>query len=235
MFFESFYPKRYERSAYRIDYEKLYEEGYRGIIFDIDNTLVAHGADATPEAIELFSRLKAIGFDICLLSNNKKPRVERFIKDINIKYIFHAQKPYSKNYLAAALMMRCGTEQTICIGDQLFTDIYGANNCGMYSILVKSVSKINPVQVKIKKVLEKPIILMYFNKIRKERREARKAKKLMLREQKSESRKTLKSAKKLLKAGKKVVKAQIKADKKIFRDKNKINKILLRKKLLIIE
>ena len=70
--FETFYPGNYVDSAYEIPYEKLYERGYRGIIFDVDNTLVPHGAPADKRAIELFERLRAIGFSTCILSNNKE-------------------------------------------------------------------------------------------------------------------------------------------------------------------
>ena len=70
-----FYPDYEADSAYGIDYKTLYRKGYRGIIFDIDNTLVPHGAPATPQAIEFFGRLRELGFQTLLLSNNKEPRV----------------------------------------------------------------------------------------------------------------------------------------------------------------
>ena len=76
--FERFYPDKYVESAYVIDYEGMYKEGYRGIIFDIDNTLVPHGAPADKRSIALFKRLKAIGYECLLLSNNKEPRVKMF-------------------------------------------------------------------------------------------------------------------------------------------------------------
>ena len=60
--FDMFFPDRYVASTYVIDFEKLYEEGVRGIIFDIDNTLVPHGAPADQRAIELFERLKKSAF-----------------------------------------------------------------------------------------------------------------------------------------------------------------------------
>ena len=75
---ERFYPGSMETSTYQIDFEALYREGYRGLIFDIDNTLVPHGAPADDRAIALFDRLKSIGFSGCLLSNNPLPRVESF-------------------------------------------------------------------------------------------------------------------------------------------------------------
>ena len=65
--FEKFYPDAWMPSTYDIDFEGLYQRGYRGLIFDIDNTLVPHGAPADDRAIALFARLKRIGFSCCLL------------------------------------------------------------------------------------------------------------------------------------------------------------------------
>lgn len=76
--FDQFFPDEYMESTYSIPFEKLYQEGYRGVIFDIDNTLVPHGAPADERAKQLFRRLKEIGFESCLLSNNQKKRVEMF-------------------------------------------------------------------------------------------------------------------------------------------------------------
>ena len=68
---QKFYPGEYVDSTYQIDFDKLYKEGYRGVIFDIDNTLVPHGAPADERAIKLFAHLKELGFSCMLLSNNK--------------------------------------------------------------------------------------------------------------------------------------------------------------------
>ena len=65
-----FYPDRREKSAYTIDYADLYRKGYRGVIFDIDNTLVPHGAPATKEAAAFFASLRETGFSTCLLSTD---------------------------------------------------------------------------------------------------------------------------------------------------------------------
>ena len=73
--FERFFPDVYMESTYAVPFEKLYEEGIRGVIFDIDNTLVPHGAPADERAEDLFARLKGIGFSTCLISNNQEPRV----------------------------------------------------------------------------------------------------------------------------------------------------------------
>ena len=82
------YPREYINSTYEIDFDKLYKQGYRGIIFDIDNTLVPHGAPADERAISLFTHLKEIGFSCMLLSNNKEPRVKMFNDAVGVDYIY---------------------------------------------------------------------------------------------------------------------------------------------------
>lgn len=72
------YPDKYLDSVDQIDFGRLYQEGFRGLIFDIDNTLVPHGAPADEKAVRLFARLRQLGFDSVLLSNNKEPRVKPF-------------------------------------------------------------------------------------------------------------------------------------------------------------
>ena len=72
------YPRDYVESTYDIDFQKLYAEGYRGVIFDVDNTLVPHNAPADERAKAFFKELNDIGFKALLLSNNKEPRVKTF-------------------------------------------------------------------------------------------------------------------------------------------------------------
>lgn len=135
--FKKFYPYAYVDSVFVIDYEKLYALGYRGLIFDIDNTLVHHGDDSTPEVDALFLRLHSLGFKTVLLSNNSEERIKSFIKNIDTQYIEDAKKPETSGYLKAVKMMGLKKEEVIFIGDQLFTDILGANKCRLASILVK--------------------------------------------------------------------------------------------------
>ena len=167
-FWLNLYPDRWISSTYAIDFQSFYDEGYRGIIFDIDNTLVPHGADADARAVELFERLKSMGFDICLVSNNKKPRVERFNKDVNVHYIFKAQKPYHRNYYIAAMMMHLSVGSVLCVGDQIFTDIYGANKSDIYSILVNPLDPHEEIQIVIKRFFEKIVLHFYKRRCRKE-------------------------------------------------------------------
>mgnify|MGYP002513353824 CR=1 FL=1 len=95
---QCFYPKEYLDSAYLIDFEEKYGQGYRGIIFDIDNTLVPHGLPADERAESLFKRLKAIGYKVTMLSNNKEPRVKMFCDAVDAPYIYKAGKPNPAKY-----------------------------------------------------------------------------------------------------------------------------------------
>ena len=96
MLFERFFPDAWVDSTYQIDFERMYEEGYRGVIFDIDNTLVPHGAPADERAKALFAHLKELGFSCCLLSNNQIQRVSMFNREIQVHFIEDAHKPSRK-------------------------------------------------------------------------------------------------------------------------------------------
>lgn len=164
--FRSFFPDDYIVSTYVIPFEKLYEEGYRGLVFDIDNTLVPHGAPADQRVIKLFQKLREIGFRTCLISNNQEPRVKPFAKQVESHYVFNAHKPSTKNYKKAMEIMGTDLENTIFIGDQLFTDVYGAKRTGMRNILVKPIHPKEEIQIVFKRYLEK-IVLYFYMKERK--------------------------------------------------------------------
>ena len=160
--FDRFFPDRYVASTYVIDFEKLYEEGYRGLIFDIDNTLVPHGAPADARAITLFDRLKKIGFKCCLISNNQEPRVKMFNEPIQVDYVYNAHKPSTKNYRKAMEIMGTDETNSVFIGDQLFTDVWGAIRVGIRNILVKPINPKEEIQIVLKRRLE--WIILYFYK-----------------------------------------------------------------------
>ena len=133
--FRCFFPDEYLESAYAVNYEKLYQEGVRGLLFDIDNTLVPHGAPADKRAVELFERLRKIGFKSCFLSNNQIQRVASFNEKIGERFIENAHKPAVRNYQKAMELLGTDCSNTVFIGDQLFTDIYGAKRAGIRNIL----------------------------------------------------------------------------------------------------
>ena len=164
---ESFYPGEYLDATYEIDFDHLYEEGFRGIIFDIDNTLVPHGAPADERVKNLFVHLKKLGFDCMLLSNNKEPRVKMFNEEVQVKYIFKAGKPSVKNYKKAMELMHTDKTNTLFVGDQIFTDIYGANRAGIRTILVKPIHPKEEIQIVLKRYLEKIVLHFYKCKMKK--------------------------------------------------------------------
>lgn len=165
--FESFYPTKYLDSTYEIDFEELYESGVRGVLFDIDNTLVPHGAPADERAKQLFTRLKELGIGACLISNNQLGRVKSFADSVGAAYIENAHKPSVKGYQAAMKRIGCTTENTVFVGDQLFTDIYGANRTGIPTILVKPIHPKEEIQIVLKRYLEKIVLFFYMRKVGK--------------------------------------------------------------------
>ena len=149
--FRKFFPDEYLDSTYLIDFEALYKNGYRGVIFDIDNTLVPHGEPADERAEALFKRLKNTGFQCCLLSNNQYERVSSFNRNIQVYFIENAHKPSRKNYRKAMELMGTTLENTVFVGDQLFTDVYGAKRTGIYNILVKPIHPKEEIQIVLKR------------------------------------------------------------------------------------
>lgn len=158
---ERFYPDEYLDSAYEIGYEALYREGYRGIIFDIDNTLVPHGAPADARSIALFERLREIGYESVLLSNNKEPRVKLFNDAVHTRYIYKAGKPSPRNYIRAMELMGTAPETTMFVGDQLFTDVWGAKKAGIRTWLVKPIHPREEIQIVLKRRLEWIVLFFY--------------------------------------------------------------------------
>ena len=122
--FKRFYPDMYIDSAYDIDFQGLFDKGYRGIIFDIDNTLVEHGAPVTDRCRQLFDRLRNIGFDTCIISNNKEVRVKPLADAVDSNYVSKAGKPSPVNYIKAMEIMGTSRSDTFFVVDQLFTDVW---------------------------------------------------------------------------------------------------------------
>lgn len=166
---ERFYPHHEAEFAAEIDYEGLFKQGFRGIIFDIDNTLVPHGAPADDKAIALFARLKEIGYKVMLLSNNKESRVKSFNDAVGASYIYKAGKPKTAGYRKAMEQMGTKPEDTMFVGDQLFTDIWGAKKAGIETWLVKPIHPKEEIQIVLKRYLER--IVLFFYHRRKKRKE----------------------------------------------------------------
>lgn len=167
---QKFYPDEYRESAYGLDYEGLCRQGYKGIIFDIDNTLVPHGAPADAESIALFKRLRGLGYSCVLLSNNKEPRVKSFADEVGALYIYKAGKPSPAGYRRAMERMGTNRTNTLFVGDQLYGYL-GSKNAGVRSILVKPINPKEEIQIVLKRYLERIVLYFYRKKVSAEGKE----------------------------------------------------------------
>lgn len=155
------FPSAYAKDVFSIDYQKLYDKGYRGILFDVDNTLVHHNDDSTPEVDALFRKIHAIGLKTVLVSNNHPQRLERFVVNIDCPYLPEAGKPQPEGYWKAAQLLGIPKEQAVFIGDQMFVDIYGANKAGIDSIMVHFIVVNEKEPIGIRRHLEKLVLFFY--------------------------------------------------------------------------
>lgn len=130
-------PAEYHRSIFEIDLDKLQQRGYRAIMLDLDNTLVKwNHPDPTPGLVEWLKRVQEKGFAACIVSNNSGPRVSEFAAKVGTPFISSASKPRRKGFREAMARFGVTPEQTVVIGDQIFTDVLGGNRSGAYTILV---------------------------------------------------------------------------------------------------
>lgn len=155
------FPGQYVEDVFSINYEALLASGVRGLIFDIDNTLVPHGTNSTPQVDDLFARLHDMGFKTLLLSNNNRARIERFIENIDTLYIEESGKPHPSAFDKALKMLNMTKSEVVVIGDQVFTDVLGANRAGLDSILVKYIGYYKKEKKGIRRNVEKVVLYLY--------------------------------------------------------------------------
>ena len=135
--FDKFVPDIYQKSIYTIDYNKLKCAGIKCIIFDLDNTLSPTTLSKPTKRLKAFiTKLKQMGFKCIILSNSGKRRVEPFKNELAIDAAPSAKKPSKKKYMKIMGNYKFVPDEIAAVGDQLLTDIYGANRLGFTSILV---------------------------------------------------------------------------------------------------
>ena len=161
MMLHQFYPTAYADSVFAIDYQALYNSGVRGLLFDIDNTLVHHGDDSTAEIDALFRRIQSIGLRPLILSNNTEERIQRFLQNIDASYVCDADKPRTAGYQKGLELLGLPASQAVVIGDQVFTDILGANRCGLDSILVRFLRLPEEKRIGKRRQLERLVLQCY--------------------------------------------------------------------------
>ncbi|NDD27276.1 MAG: YqeG family HAD IIIA-type phosphatase [Proteobacteria bacterium] len=126
-----------------IDIDALWAQGYRGMIFDLDNTLVSwRRTSLAPPVTAWLERARALGFRLCILSNCLfRRRVARLSRQAGIPAIPKAKKPQRRWFQQALDLLETQVEDTVVVGDQVFTDVLGGNRMGLYTILVLPVDR----------------------------------------------------------------------------------------------
>lgn len=156
------FPHQYVQSIFDINITTLKEAGVKGIIFDIDNTLVPYDIpEPTKEIIELFEKIKQAGLSVALVSNNTEDRVLKFNEKLKVFALHKSRKPGTRSFKRALELMKLTKDEVVVVGDQVFTDVYGGNKTGIKTILVVPVSEKDEWITKIKRGLEKQVIKQY--------------------------------------------------------------------------
>ena len=163
------YPTKALNSIFELPIEELKQAGIKGIIFDIDNTLVPYDeVEPTEQIISFFEVLKENGFIITLVSNNTEDRVIKFNEKLKVLAVHKAKKPSRKSFVKALEMMPCKADEAIIVGDQIFTDVFGGNRAGLKTYLVSPVSDKDEWQTKVKRRLERQIVKRYNNWLKRQ-------------------------------------------------------------------
>ena len=155
---ERFFPDKEVRCVEDITVEVLREEKIKGLILDIDNTLSEWKTDPSESVIAWLESLKKNGIKLCLVSNNRRSRVEVISKKLSINAVHGAIKPRRKAFLAAIRLMEIAPGETAVVGDQVFTDIYGGNRLNMLTIYVNPINDKDGWLVRFKRPIERWIL-----------------------------------------------------------------------------
>lgn len=160
------YPEQYAESAAQVDYEALRQKDVRLLMFDVDNTLETYNTTLpSRETRQWVRQLKKQGFQIVLVSNGAEKRVERFAASLGVSYVYRALKPLPVGIRKALDTAGCRPMNAALIGDQIFTDVLGANWAGVHAILTKPLSTVDDEWItRIKRGLERKVIARYLRK-----------------------------------------------------------------------
>ena len=160
-----FYPDAYFKNAKQITTEFLNKNIIKALILDLDNTLIDYNKNVLFGVKEWVDNMNNEGIKLCILSNtNNKRKVENVSRYLEIPFIYFAMKPLKFGFKKGMNKLKLPNKNIAVIGDQLLTDVLGANRAGMYSILVKPINEKDILITKIKRPLEKKIMDKYLNK-----------------------------------------------------------------------
>ncbi|HHY06580.1 MAG TPA: YqeG family HAD IIIA-type phosphatase [Clostridia bacterium] len=150
-----FKPDLMVNSLRDINLKLHWEKGKRGIILDLDNTIVLWNVvELNTEAQSFLEEALALKYKIYLLTNASRKRTENIAQKHDLSYIAPAFKPRKNAFLRALKKMNLQKEEVLVVGDQIFTDIWGGNRVGCYTILVSPLSSREFIGTKILRLLE---------------------------------------------------------------------------------
>ena len=156
--YKNFLPSEFVKSVFDISPERLQEKGIRGIITDLDNTLVEWDRpEATPKLINWLKSMKDAGIQVTIVSNNSELRVKSFADPLGIPFIYKARKPMGKAFRKALHIMDVKRDEVVVIGDQLLTDVVGGNRNNLHTILVVPVAKSDGFFTRFNRMVERRI------------------------------------------------------------------------------
>jgi HAD superfamily phosphatase (TIGR01668 family) len=156
---KNFLPDEHVESILEITPGKLKDHGIKGIITDLDNTLVEWDRpDATPELLKWITLMKESDISITIVSNNNEKRVEHFSTPVELPFIYKARKPMTKAFSRAMRDMDVKKEEIVIVGDQIFTDVFGGNLLGVHTILVVPMAKNDGTLTKINRKMERYLL-----------------------------------------------------------------------------
>lgn len=154
-----FLPNEHVKSIFEITPEKLKNQGIKGIITDLDNTLIEWDRpNATPKLIKWFEDIQKSGIKVTVVSNNQEVRVKAFSDPLHVPFIYRAKKPLKGAFQRAVKEMNLKKEETVVIGDQLLTDVLGGNRSGFHTILVVPVAQTDGLTTKFNRFVERRIL-----------------------------------------------------------------------------
>ena len=161
------YPKIYLESVKDISIELLNKNNIKALILDVDNTILDFDKNIPQGVEEWCKELKAQGIKFCILSNSdKKEKVKMVAEKLQLPYFYFATKPLKRGFKKAIKLLEEKPENIAAVGDQIFTDVCGANRCHLLSILVKPIAKKDLLITRIKRPIENYIIKKYKNSIK---------------------------------------------------------------------
>lgn len=134
---KNLYPRMYVPSILEIKPALLKSLGLKGVIFDLDNTIVRRDSvNAPPEVLKMIVEMRKEGFKLGIVSNNSRSRVGAIAAEMDMPAVHRAVKPFARPFRRALRLMGADARETALVGDQIFTDILGGNIAGLYTILV---------------------------------------------------------------------------------------------------